>query len=387
MADQRSIDIRKRARDVVELRVDEHRRQRHEDPRPRAQRVMRHVEEQRAAERVFLALRGEDALRDVAAAARLRARIPDRPPRDGQRQDQHRHRQRPVAEIRQQLQRRRRDLRHQPGQAAHLRLLQRVVGGRDRCRHRDHELEDVRDQHAPQAGDRRKRHVDHRAHRQRLPHRPAKQHVGNLRGGEIHRGHDHDVEEQPEIDGAKRAHGGGGRARIANLVELEIGEHARAAPHPRVEEHRAHAGEQERPPHPVVGHAVLANEIGHKIRGVGAERGGYHGATDQPPRRGAARGEELGGARSGAPHQVDCWSERKRDGDDDDDPVERRQLHARILKGYCVMPPVESVLQTIGHTPVVRLRRLAPPGSARTSSSSSNTSTRPGRTRTAWRSR
>ena len=28
------------------------------------------------------------------------------------------------------------------------------------------------------------------------------------------------------------------------------------------------------------------------------------------------------------------------------------------------MPPVESVLQTIGHTPVVRLRRLAPPGGA-----------------------
>ena len=135
VADQAAIEIREaRARcrrACGNTSIDD---ERDDDPRPRAQRVVSDVEEQRAAERIALALRGEDALRDVAAAAGLRAGIPHRPPRDRQRQDQHRQRQRPVVEIRQQLQRRRRDLRDQPDRPPTCGWLQRVVGGGERCR-------------------------------------------------------------------------------------------------------------------------------------------------------------------------------------------------------------------------------------------------------------
>ena len=47
-----------------------------------------------------------------------------------------------------------------PDESADLRLLQREVGGGERRRHRDAELEEVGDQHAPQPGDRRERDVD-----------------------------------------------------------------------------------------------------------------------------------------------------------------------------------------------------------------------------------
>ena len=77
------------AGDVGELRVDDRRRERDDDPRPRTQRVVHDVEQQRADDGVLLGLRREHALRDVAAAARLGARIPHRPPLDGERNDEH----------------------------------------------------------------------------------------------------------------------------------------------------------------------------------------------------------------------------------------------------------------------------------------------------------
>ena len=58
------------------------------------QRVVHRVEEERSGQRVLLAARREHALRDVAAAARLRARIPDRPPLDRERDDEDRQRRR-----------------------------------------------------------------------------------------------------------------------------------------------------------------------------------------------------------------------------------------------------------------------------------------------------
>ena len=81
----------------------------------------------------------------------------------------------------------------------------------------------------PHSPDVRQRRRYHRADQQRLPHRPAEHDVGDLGGGQVHRRHDHAVEEEPEIDGAEPAHPRGGLARVAHLVELEIGEHARAA--------------------------------------------------------------------------------------------------------------------------------------------------------------
>jgi len=71
----------------------------HQQPRPRAHRVVHEIEEQRRADGVFLVLGRQHALRDVAAAARLRARIPDVPPLHRQRQHQHRHQQRRVTAL------------------------------------------------------------------------------------------------------------------------------------------------------------------------------------------------------------------------------------------------------------------------------------------------
>ena len=64
------------------------RAQRGDHPRPAAHRVVRDVEEEDGVPAVALGLAGEHVLRDVAAAARLRARIPGRPPVDGEQRGQ-----------------------------------------------------------------------------------------------------------------------------------------------------------------------------------------------------------------------------------------------------------------------------------------------------------
>ena len=119
---------------------------------------MRDVEPERGAERVALVLRREDALRDVAAAARLCARIPHRPPLHGERDDQHREREARVAEVGQE---RRASsaaiLREQRVQPADLRLVQRDVRGGDHADHRQRELHEIRGEHAPEARTRRER--------------------------------------------------------------------------------------------------------------------------------------------------------------------------------------------------------------------------------------
>ncbi len=217
------------------------------------------VEEERARHGVLLALRGEHPLRDVAAAPRFGTGIPDRPPLYGEWNDEHRERERPVPEVGDEVELRGVDSLKQPGESADLRLLQRKVRRGERAGHRDAELDEIGDEHAPESGRGREGDVDHGADGQRLPHRPAQHHVGDLHGGEVHRRHDHQVEKEAEVQRAKSAHERGRLARVADLVELEIGEHVRASPESRVEEHSGHAGEQEGPPGPVVRHSVLAN--------------------------------------------------------------------------------------------------------------------------------
>ena len=193
----------------------------------------------------------------------------------------------------------------------------------------------VGDQHAPQPGRGGKQDVDDAADEQRLPDRPAEQHVRDLGGRQIHRRHDDDVEEQPEVDRAEPAHPRRGRARVPHLVELEVGQHAEPPPQPGVEEHRRHAREEERPPDPVARDAALAHEVGDQIRRIGAERRRDHRHADQPPRRRATGREELRGARPGPPGQPHRRQERDDDRGDDDDPVEGRQLHPGLTCGRC----------------------------------------------------
>jgi hypothetical protein len=99
--------------------------------------------------------------------------------------------------------------------------------------------------------------------------RPAEQDAGDLGGGEVHRGHDHAVEEQAEINGSETADEPGWFARIPELVEFEVGDHAGPAPESGVEEDRHHPREQEGPPDPVIGDAAFADEVGDQV-GVSA---------------------------------------------------------------------------------------------------------------------
>ena len=80
------------------------------------------------------------------------------------------------------------------------------------------------------------------------------------------------LKNRPEIDGAEAADDAGGLAGVAQLVELEIGEHAGAPPQARVEEDRGHAGEHEGPPLPVAGDALRADEVGDQVGRVAAEK-------------------------------------------------------------------------------------------------------------------
>ena len=99
--------------------------------------------------------------------------------------------------------------------------------------------------HAPEPGDRGEEDRDRRGEEEGALHRPAEDDVADLGGGEIHRRHDDAVEEETEVDGAESADEGGGLAGVADLVELEVGEDAGAAPHAGVEEDRGHPGEEE----------------------------------------------------------------------------------------------------------------------------------------------
>ena len=93
-----------------------------------------------------------------------------------------------------------RQLGDQPVQPADGRLLEREVRHREGAGHRDAELDEVDDQHAPEPGDRGEADVEAGADQQRLPHRPAEHDVGDLGGGEVDRRHDEAVEEQAQVD-------------------------------------------------------------------------------------------------------------------------------------------------------------------------------------------
>ncbi len=161
---ERLLDVRRAAgRRAIEASADE-------DPRPRAQHVVRDVEEQHRAERIPLRLRREHPLRDVAAAAGLGAGIPDRPPLHRDRHDEDRDGDVPVVrEVRQDAQvvqcrrdpaspRACRSARDRPPTCG---AVDREVGGGDDRRHLDEELDHVDDEHAPQAGVRGEHDVEH----------------------------------------------------------------------------------------------------------------------------------------------------------------------------------------------------------------------------------
>src|ERR1035441_3543821 len=163
---------------------------------------------------------------------------------------------------------------------------------------------------------------------QRLPPVEPEQHGGDLAGRQVHRRHDHAIEEQAQIDRAEPAHRGGGFAGIAHLVEFQIGEHAGTAPQARVEKHRGHAGQREGPPLPIAGHSLRAHDIRHQVGRVARKRGGHHGNPGEPPGHRPPRGEKLGGALSGALSKEQRRHETDADREKSDDPIDGVKLHA-----------------------------------------------------------
>ncbi len=65
---------------MFQLGIKHNHRQRGQNPRPRAHGIMRDVEPKNREHTVAFVLSAEDALSDVAAAARFRSRVPERPP-------------------------------------------------------------------------------------------------------------------------------------------------------------------------------------------------------------------------------------------------------------------------------------------------------------------
>src|SRR4029079_897443 len=118
-------------------------------------------------------------------------------------------------------------------------------------------------------------------------------------------------------------------ARVSDLVELEIRHHAEPAPQPRVEEDRRDARQHERPPDPVSGNAVPADDVGDQVRGVAAERGGDHREAREPPWHGAAAGKDLRRVLAGATAEEECRSEAQQHAEDGDEPVDEGEMHGR----------------------------------------------------------
>ncbi len=307
-----------------------------QDPGPRTQDVVRHVEEEDRPERVVLGLGRQHALRNVAAPARLRPGIPDGPPLNGDRHDEDRNRQVPVVgEVGEYVQvvdaarpRRDREFVDQALQAADRGQLECEIGRRDHGRHLDEELDHVDDQHAPEAGVGRENHVEHAHQEQRLPAFEAEEDSRDLAGRQVHGGHDHAVEEQAEVNRPETADDACRLPRVAHLVEFEIRHDAGTPPQTRIEKHRRYPGQDECPPDPVPGDAVAAHDVGHKVRRVAAEGGGDHRQARQPPRDGATGYEELRSALAGALAEEQGREEADDQGEGDDNPVDQLQVPA-----------------------------------------------------------
>src|SRR3989338_1871762 len=120
---------------------------------------------------------------------------------------------------------------------------------------------------------------------------------------------------------------GGGAAGVAQLDELDVGQHPGAPPEAGEEKHRQHSAQEQRPPQPVAGDAELGGQSGHGERGVGGKSRRHHRRPRNPPGHAAAGDEKIGQALLGAPAQApgDAEGESKIEGEDD--PVGERERH------------------------------------------------------------
>ena len=287
----------------IQRREEDQRGQRDEQPGPGTEGVVRDVEEERGARGVRFVLGRQDALSKISAAARFRAGIPGAPPlhQNGHEKQSDEKVQSLFVEA---------DARGvdvEGGQDVHLRLDQRIVkhgvqaagavdgndGRRDGADHGDDKEQAVGDQNALKAAQHGEDRRDGRSVDDGLPGLQSQHDAADLDGGHGNGGHDDDVEEETEIDGAEASQEGRAFAAVAEFIETKVGYHAGTAPELGVDESREHACHQEGPPAPVLGHAALPDHVGHEVRSVGREGRGDHGEAQEPPGHGTAGKEEV----------------------------------------------------------------------------------------------
>ena len=326
--------------------------QRGQDPWPGAQRVVGDVEPEGRAQGVLLVLRGKDALGDVAAAAGLGPGIPACPPvqrdQDEETEEEGRRGGRDEGESVARL-----AVDAVNGIEGADAIGQRVhsadgvdgkVREQDHHAHLQDELDQVRPKHSPHAGDGVVGEGEGEAAEDRgellACSGEAKGQREDLRHGQVHPAHDDGVDREGQVNGAKAAQEGGGRAGVAELGELHVGQHAGAAPQRGEEEDGEHPGEQERPPQPVAGDALAVDEAGDDQRRVGGEGGGHHGSPGQPPGDVAAGEEELADVAGRALHVEEADGEVDRKISGDHQPIERRKNHrastCNNVPSYCI---------------------------------------------------
>ena len=299
---------------------------------------MRDVEPQRREQRILFVLGAEHALRDVAAAARLRARIPGGPPvhRDVDQEGDHRHPGGVQIGDKVEDGALRRAARVVDGGELGLHAVDAADGahGEDR-EHRDHahlddELKHVGDQHAPQAGEggdeRRERdHSDDDG--ESFEFSDAEHQLQDFDHRQVHPSENDAVDGDAEVKRAEAAQERGGLAGVADFGEFDVGHDAGAAPQAGIKEDREHAARDEVPPQPVARDASHRDHAGDRERRVGREGGGNHGRTGQPPGDVAPGEEKLIDAFAGAGFVVKADGQVKEEVEGDYQPVDGGELH------------------------------------------------------------
>jgi hypothetical protein len=316
----------------VEVGVDQQRAERDDVPGPGAQPVVDGVEQQRRADRVHFVLGREHALRDIPAAAGLRAGVPDVPPLDSNGDDEHGDQQVGVREVGKEaelLDNGR--VGHEAGETVDLGQSDGVDRRRHRADQDDCELEKVGDHDAAHAAQSAVEHGHHGGDGDDLDWRKIEHHDADLDRAEDDQSGDDGVEEHAQVERPEPAQDRGGLAAVAQLIELDVGLGPRAVPELRVDEDGEHARQQESPPDPVAGDAVLADDFREEVRGVGRGRGGAHRDAQHPPRHRVAGQEKLGRAFAGLLRGDESDDDQDDEEQGDDDPVDRLQYHGVFL--------------------------------------------------------
>ena len=153
-----------------------------------------------------------------------------------------------------------------------------------------------------------------------------------LQAARFTRRHDHAVEEEPEIDRPEATDEARGLAPNTG---------ARRTPGPSALPTAARAARRRRPWRPPSGRTptttqfpatpLRLHDVRDEVGRVRAEGGRHHGQARKPPRNRAARGEELGRARRGAPGEEQGGNEADEERRRDDGPVECREVHRRVV--------------------------------------------------------